>query len=491
MIEQGPAYEEFKKQVFWSLRDRLQHNEELKRSTLSATPSPLSKVDNSYTTSQRLKIISAYNAIRKNYGQSKAVGSTNNDMAATRQQLTTNRLQQQQQQQQGSVPPQQTVAVDSTKQNFPDQRSSPQTTKKSNHTPMVPPPLPPLAPLAPSPAKPTTTQPEVASSMSNFFNSPAFRLFKQTQPEVLKKLIGDNTQGDSSNDTEDTAETETATDAVGSSNEVQVVAENGETGNVINIETADDITTADNKIEQQQQTNNNEVENKISAPTPVKTTTTTIPQKVRQTQHNLYCKSALSAMACLHNLSEDTLRQEREAGYRDTSTATAPEQPPRYRREGSRDRRRDRSRDWGRNRGRDGRDRLDDKDRERRRGRSRDRDRDRSYRSRGDRHRSRDRDRRTRDRYDRREYNDNEKSEQRNMTTDVTDTSYENEKSTNYGDLWRQKMAEVEMEYIRRCPSQEDSQSEGQLVIDTGIFLICLSLLHTLIYTKCVKGCLQ
>ena len=62
----GNNYDKFHKQVFTSLRDRLQHNEDLKTSS-SDKPSPITKTLYGYSSSQRLKVINAFNSIRKNF----------------------------------------------------------------------------------------------------------------------------------------------------------------------------------------------------------------------------------------------------------------------------------------------------------------------------------------------------------------------------------------------------------------------------------------
>ena len=500
-IQNASNYEKYTKQVFSSLRDRLQHNEDLKNS-LAEKPSPITKTLHGYSSSQRLKVINAFTSIRKNFRVAA------NQRAQQQQQKA---WEQQQRQQQHELTPQKNM--------FPDQRLHEQESEsfignnlsESSHAPLMPPPVPPNIPglasfalqqsqqqqtkvVQPS-ASSTATEPLTASTdtakpkttLTQFFDSPAFRLFQKTNPDTVQQILGNALQKNSGNNATPTLADQQAsasiTDQVGASNTEtlypQHSAEVSMTSGVQNEEQqANTITISNEASTQQQQPSTSsaiEVQEKTT-PTPKPVEKQPTPQSyipsVRTTQQHLFVKSALGALSCVYNLSEETLLKERMQQERDEAIAKA-------QRSSFHHRDRDRDRDYRRS-SRDHRSGRDH-DRSRDRDRSHDRDSKRKRRS-----RSRSRDRRPRDRSRDRQSRDrsspasrsNGEGSARIPGVIVDLPSYAKK---DYANIWRKKMEEVEQSFARKYTSNEESQSEGPLVIDTG-FLINMSCFKCIIF---------
>ena len=466
----GNNYDKFHKQVFTSLRDRLQHNEDLKTSS-SDKPSPITKTLYGYSSSQRLKVINAFNSIRKNFRAAKARA----DAAANQRSQKNNQVFQ--------------MSTTLKKSMFPDQRNILLNNSSGNTDSSVPPLLPPPAlptfsgsfPVPEShqqrqqeqtstsipltPASPTTKPPQ-QQTLTDFFDSPAFKLLQKTRPGTVDQILGNHSI---QNNAFNAASTSNETDVDGSLQETTSTASTPHL-----VENSDRTPQNDTSTQQQQHSQQQQQFPQPQQPVAPETQTVETRQvekptgkyipSVRTTQQNLFVKSALGALSCLHNLSDETLREERMQRERDEAISKA--QRPSYRQ---------RSRDY---RDDDDRDRSSRSDRERRRKRSRSRSRDRN------RDRSRDRRRphdRSRDRSDRDTDRSRGRSRERDRSRDRSDREKQQPvgeeiplyAKKDYANIWRKKMEEVEhnfsKKYTYETSNNEESQSEGPLVIDTGL----------------------
>lgn len=428
------------------------------KSSSSDKPSPITKTLHGYSSSQRLKVINAFNSIRKNFRAAKLRA----DAAANQRAQKNNN-------------DNQSFQMDATpKQNmFPDQRNLLLNNLSGNIEdsipPLVPPPaLPTFSGSFPVPEAPQQQQNEQSSTsipltspkvhppqqqtLTEFFDSPAFKLFQKTNPNTVQQILGNaiqkNASSAASNINENVVNGKSQEPTIATTSTAQF----GENSN---------LTSQNNKnTSEEQQPLPTVPENQTTEPRQVEKPTRKYIPSVRTTQQNLFVKSALGALSCLHNLSDETLKEERMQREREEAIAKA--QRPSYRHR-SRDYRDDEDRD------RSSRDR--ERRRKRSRSRSRDRNRDRSRERRRTRDRSRDRGDRERDR-------SRERGRSREHDKQPVGEEIPLYAKKDYANIWRKKMEEVEnnfsKKYTRDTSNNEESQSEGPLVIDTGLYFVNL-----------------